>query len=70
MKLSNIPKSISMGFDSNGNVSNFGDKKSILSLLFFGILTWIVFSFIEKALNTINLPLYRSDGKSKELKYA
>lgn len=66
---SDIPNSIPMTFDSNGHVSHWGEKKSILALPLFGLLIWFVFSFIEKDPHNINLPLYRSDDKSKELKY-
>jgi hypothetical protein len=69
IKWSVLPNSIPMRFDSVEGVSQWGDKKSILGLPFFGILAWILFSFIEKFPHNINLRLYRNNDKFKELKY-
>lgn len=58
-----------MRFDSDGGVSQWESKKSILGLPVFGILAWIVFSFFERFPQNINLRMYRSDDKEKETKY-
>ncbi|MGG4268510.1 hypothetical protein [Peribacillus simplex] len=69
LKWSSLLNNIPMRFDSDGGVSQWGSKKSILELPVFGVLAWIVFSLFEKFPHNINLRMYRSDDKDKETKY-
>ena len=69
MEWSEMPSHIPLGFDSNGHVSQRGDKISILGLPFIGLLVWLIFSYMEKDPRNINLPLYRSHDQSKEQTY-
>ncbi|MGE7603490.1 DUF1648 domain-containing protein [Peribacillus sp. NPDC097675] len=64
-----LPDSIPMRFDSAGVVSQWGDKKSILGLPFIGLVAFGVFSLVEKFPDNINLRIYKSDNKAKELQY-
>lgn len=66
---SSLPHSIPMRFDSDGGVSQLGSKKSIFGLPVFGVLAWVIFSFIEAFPRNINLRIYRNDDKEKETKY-
>lgn len=68
-KWSVLPDSIPMNFDSSGVVSQWGDKKSILGLPLIGLVAFGVFSLVEKFPDNINLRIYKSENKEKELKY-
>ncbi|WP_433750681.1 DUF1648 domain-containing protein [Falsibacillus pallidus] len=69
LKWSTIPSQIPMKYDSDGGISQWGSKKSILGLPVLGILAWIVFSFFERFPQNINLRMFRSDDMDKETKY-
>ena len=66
---SDFPDQIPMRYDSVGDVSQWGNKLSVLGLPFFGLLAWILFSLFEKFPNNINLRIYHNVDKTKELKY-
>ncbi|MFJ7746910.1 DUF1648 domain-containing protein [Peribacillus sp. NPDC097295] len=68
-KWSVLPDSIPMSFDSSGVASQWGDKKSILGLPLIGLVAFGVFSLVEKFPDNINLRIYKSKNKEKELKY-
>ncbi|MGG0741138.1 DUF1648 domain-containing protein [Niallia taxi] len=68
-KWSSIPNSIPMRFDSNGIITHYGNKISILGLPIFGLLVLMVFGLLELFPKNINLKIYNSNDKEKELKY-
>ncbi|MFJ7859347.1 DUF1648 domain-containing protein [Peribacillus sp. NPDC097206] len=64
-----LPNSIPMSFDPSGAVSQWGGKKSILGLPLIGLLAFGVFSLVERYPDSINLRIYKSEDKDKEVTY-